>query len=53
MVILMNYNNLHGCMGPLSILHVNSVALPTLINSRDPPYGIGLVPVLIILRLQK
>ena len=47
------YITLHGCMAPLSILHVKFVAFPTLINSRDSPSGIGLVPVLIILRPQK
>ena len=47
-------NNLHGCkVSSLSILHLKLVAFPTLIISRDPPCGIGLVPVFIISRLQK
>ena len=46
--------NIHDSMYSCpSIWHVNFFASPTLMNSRDPPCGICLVPVLIILRLQK
>ena len=44
--------NLHECVVP-SILHEKLLAFPTLMNSTDPPCGIGLVAVLTIFRLQK